>query len=125
MMIKKTIIIIVSLIFIIILVSCKTASIIGDKLDHEKLVDGLYQGHYKHGQNKATVEVTIKNNKIVNIVLTKHDAWKGHKADEIIPQRILEQQSTKVDAVSGATNSSHVIMNAVQKAVEKASRQIL
>jgi uncharacterized protein with FMN-binding domain len=31
----------------------------------------------------------------------------------------MEAQSTKVDAVSGATNSSRVIMNAVQAALEK------
>jgi uncharacterized protein with FMN-binding domain len=35
-------------------------------------------------------------------------------------ERIIAQQSTRVDAVSGATNSSRVIMNAVQRAIEKA-----
>ena len=45
---------------------------------------------------------------------------RGKKAELIIPGRIIEKQSTDVDAVSGATNSSHVIMNAVQKAIEKA-----
>jgi uncharacterized protein with FMN-binding domain len=45
---------------------------------------------------------------------------RGVKADPIIQERIIESQSTNVDAVSGATNSSYVIMNAVQKAVEKA-----
>ncbi len=37
-----------------------------------------------------------------------------------ILERIIETQSTRVDVVSGATNSSRVIMNAVQKAIEKA-----
>ena len=38
----------------------------------------------------------------------------------IIPERIIENQSTDVNVVSGATNSSIVIMNAVQRAVENA-----
>ena len=52
--------------------------------------------------------------------VVEHTARKGIKAEPIIPERIIENQSTNVDAVSGATNSSYVIMNAVQKAVEKA-----
>ncbi|GAK56987.1 hypothetical protein U27_03951 [Candidatus Vecturithrix granuli] len=42
------------------------------------------------------------------------------KTEPIIPQRIIENQSTAVDSVTGATNSSTVIMNAVQNALEKA-----
>ncbi|MBE9570731.1 MAG: FMN-binding protein, partial [Proteobacteria bacterium] len=42
------------------------------------------------------------------------------KVTEVIPGRIVSEQSTVVDAVTGATNSSRVIMNAVQRAVEKA-----
>jgi uncharacterized protein with FMN-binding domain len=54
----------------------------------------------------------------------KHFAsWKGDKANDIIPQRIIAEQSTAVDAVSGATNSSRVIINGVQKALEKAYRE--
>ena len=61
----------------------------------------------------------LENNKIVDIELKSHAAWMGKKAEEIILERIIEQQTTDVDVVSGATNSSIVIMNAVQEAVEK------
>jgi uncharacterized protein with FMN-binding domain len=89
-------------------------------VDHEKLVDGVYEGRDKAGPNKALVKVTVKDKRIARIEIVKHRAWKGRKAESIIPRRIIENQSTKVDAVSGATNSSRVIMNAVQKAIEKA-----
>jgi len=89
-------------------------------VDHEKLADGVYEGRDKAGPNKAVVKVTIKDKRIAEIEIVKHRAWKGRKAESIIPTRIIENQSTKVDAVSGATNSSRVIMNAVQKAIEKA-----
>jgi len=47
------------------------------------------------------------------------ELW-GKEAESLTLKRIIEEQSTPVDAVSGATNSSLVIMNAVQRAVEKA-----
>ena len=50
----------------------------------------------------------------------EHRTWKGGAAEGIIPHRIIETQSTKVDAVSGATTSSVAIMNAVEDAVRKA-----
>jgi len=86
----------------------------------EKLVDGVYEGSYRCGPNSAKVNVTIHEQAIVAIDIGKHLAWKGKKAEPIIPQMVIEQQSTAVDAVSGATNSSKVIMTAIQIAVEQA-----
>lgn len=85
-----------------------------------ELADGIYEGGHRAGPNKAVVKVRVQEGKIVEIEIVKHRAWKGKKAESIIPRRIIERQSTKVDAVTGATNSSRVIMNAVQKAIEKA-----
>ncbi len=98
---------------------CKATPIIGGPVDHEKLVDGVYEGSSKGGLNKALVKVTIKDKKIADVQIIEHSTGRGKKAEPIIPKSIVEKQSTKVDAVSGATNSSHVIMNAVQKAIEK------
>jgi len=100
--------------------SCAPAAVIGKPVDSAKLADGTYQGSYRGGPNKAVVEVTIKDNSIVNINIIEHQAWKGKKVEETIVERIIARQSTRVDAVSGATNSSNVIMNAVQLAIEKA-----
>ena len=85
-----------------------------------QLKDGVYEGSYRGGPNKASVEVTIENNNIIDILIVEHWTLKGKSAELIVPGRIIENQSTDVDAVSGATNSSIVIMNAVQRAVEKA-----
>jgi uncharacterized protein with FMN-binding domain len=103
---------------------CTIAPIRGAEIEEEKLADGVYEGSYRHGPNSAKVKVIISQGKIVDIELIKHfTSWKGDKANEIIPQRIIAKKSTVVDAVSGATNSSRVIMNAVQKALEKAYRE--
>ena len=103
---------------------CTMSPIRGGEIEQKRLVDGVYEGSYRHGPNSAKVRVTISRGKIADIEMIKHFAsWKGKKANDIIPQRIVAQQSTDVDAVSGATNSSRVIMNAVQEALEKAYRK--
>ena len=101
-------------------VGCGSAPMPRGPVSQGKLRDGVYEGSYKAGLNKVDVRVTIKDSRIVDIEIVKHRAWKGKKAEPVIPIRIIEQQSTEVDAVSGATNSSQVIMNAVQRAIEKA-----
>ncbi|MBI4645261.1 MAG: FMN-binding protein [Bacteroidia bacterium] len=106
----------------ILLSTCKMAQVIGKPLNNMQLVDGVYDGNYKSGPNKVEVKVTIKNNKIENIEIVKHTAGKGKKAEMPVISSIIEKQSAKVDAVTGATNSSRVIMNAVQKAIEKACK---
>ncbi len=96
--------------------------IIGGPVDQAKLVDGFYESIYRGGPNKASVRVEIKDNRILNfeIVKLRSWGWKDEKLRLLILERIIATQSTRVDAVSGATNSSHVIMNAVQKAIERA-----
>ena len=93
---------------------------LGGPVEHDRLVDDIYEGSAKGGPNSAAVRVTIADQRIKEIEILKHSAWRGKKADPVIPQRIIDHQSTAVDAVSGATNSSHVIMNAVQDALEQA-----
>jgi uncharacterized protein with FMN-binding domain len=104
------------------LLGCAETPVTGAPVDHAKLKDGTYEGSYRGGPNKASVQVTIKDNNIVNIEILQHQAWRGGIAEATIVKRIIARQSTKVDAVSGATNSSRVIMNAVQIAIEKAYR---
>ena len=103
-----------------VLWGCAETRVIGAPVDHANLKDGTYEGSFRGGPNKALVKVTIKDNHISDIEIVEHQAWKGKKAELIIVESIIANQSTKVDAVSGATNSSRVIMNAVQDAIEKA-----
>lgn len=99
---------------------CADTPVLGGPVMAEKLVDGVYEGSAKGGPNKATVRVTIEGQKMTNIEILEHSALRGKKAEPILPQRMIDAQSTNVDAVSGATNSSKVIMNAVQNALEQA-----
>lgn len=86
----------------------------------ERLTDGVYRASHIQFPNRAVVEVTVKDKRLTNIRLVSHLACMGRPAEGPVPKRVLESQSTQVDAVTGATNSSKCIMKAVQRAVEKA-----
>lgn len=87
-------------------------------IDLEKVADGVYEGKCDTGIVSAEVVVTVKDHVITDIVLTKHENGRGAPAEAILGQ-MLRQQTTAVDAVTGATNSSKVIRKAVENALEK------
>ncbi len=101
--------------------ACQIARPAGAPLKPDRVRDGVYLGESRSGLNSAAVSVTFKEGRIQSIrILRQFASWKGEAVERIIPARIVEQQSTRVDAVSGATHSSVILMNAVQDAVEKA-----
>lgn len=86
-------------------------------VDLTKINDGKYTGSCDTGFVGATVSVTVKNHKISDITLLKHKTEKGKPA-EVIPSKVLEAQSLQVDAITGATNSSRVILKSIETALE-------
>lgn len=79
--------------------------------------DGKYIGSCDAEVISAKVQVTVKNKKITNIVLLKHKNERGKRA-EVIVERVKKAQTLSVDTVSGATNSSKVILKAIENALE-------
>jgi len=94
----------------------------GGPFNSDFVTDGVYEGSATIWPVKAVVKVAIENKRIARINILEHRTMLGGPAEEIIPARIIEKQSTNVDAVSGATMSSDAIMNAVQLAIERASK---
>jgi len=93
----------------------------GGPLPLEGLVDGSYEAHSVSFPNAATVRVSVEDGQLTEVELVTHNASRvGHQCDDVLPELMVEQQSTSVDAVSGATNSSNVIMDAAGKALEQA-----
>lgn len=87
-------------------------------VDISKIKDGSYIGECNAKFVEAKVRVNVKNGKITGIDLLEHRNGRGKPA-EVIPQRVVAAQSLKVDTVSGATNSSKVILKAIENALEK------
>lgn len=87
-----------------------------DTVDLLKVKDGTFKGSFDAIFVGADVSVTVKDHKITDIKLLKHKTEKGQKA-EVIPEKVVQAQSLNVDTVSGATNSSKVILKAIDIAL--------
>ena len=81
--------------------------------DLNQVRDGVYQGDYSTFPVSAQVEVTVIDHVITDIRLIKHTNGQGESAETIIPE-VLQAQSIKVDAITGATYSSKVILKAIE-----------
>ena len=86
------------------------------EINMDNVNDGDFEGHSELGPVVVDVRVVVRNHKINNVELVRHDCGFGHKADVIV-NRMVEQNTWNVDAVSGATISSEIIKNAVNKAL--------
>lgn len=90
-------------------------------IDISGIPDGVYQGEYDAAKYiYAKVEVHIDQGRISAIDLVEHRNERGKPAERIIDD-IIGRQSLAVDSISGATNSSEVIKQAVENAVQNAS----
>lgn len=90
-------------------------------VDLSKVEDGVYKGSYEMFPVAVEVKVTVMDHKISDIELVKHQNGQGSGA-EVLPDMIVEKQTLQLDAVSGATFSSKVILKAVENALVNASK---
>jgi len=109
---------------VVLTTTCAIAPLRKEPVNISRIPDGVYAGSASSWPNKAEVRVTVQEGRMTSIELVRHWAsWIGKKAEPVIPQRIIEKQRADVDAVTGATNSSRVIMHAVYDALEQAVRK--
>jgi len=80
--------------------------------------DGDYRGRQNNLPVTAKVLVSVRDGRITDIKLLRHTHGPDHGADAIIP-RVLAKQSLAVDAISGATYSSKVVLKAIESALKK------
>jgi uncharacterized protein with FMN-binding domain len=121
---KKALIIIFAVVLILfsgcILLSSLTKgdleNIQNAEIDMDNVNDGEYDGHSELGPVVVDVRVVVRSHRIDNVELVRHDCGFGHKADAIV-NRMVEQNTWNVDVISGATISSEIIKNAVNKAL--------
>ena len=92
------------------------AKIENEDIDMETVEDGIFEGHSEHDLVKVDGKVLVENHKLIKVELLRHECGLGHPADVIV-DKMVEQNTWDVDAVSGATVSSEIIKNAVNKAL--------
>ena len=64
------------------------------------------------------VGVQRARGRITDIVMLSHGHGPNHGADALLP-RVIDAQSLAVDAVSGSTYSSKVVLKAIETALKK------
>jgi len=88
-----------------------------ENVDLTHIQDGIYVGKAEVLWIAAEVKVIVKDHKIESVDLLRHKNERGTGA-EVIPEKVVEAQSLQVDTVSGATNSSKVILKAIENALK-------
>lgn len=83
--------------------------------------DGTYvgQGMSRHGGFQ--VQVVVRGGKIVSTAILRSSTRYPVSAIRPLPPTVLAQQSTNVDLVSGATDSSNAYLDAVDNALAQAA----
>lgn len=86
------------------------------EIDLSQMEDGVYFGSYSVFPVEVEVKVTISNHMMESIVILKHVNGQGSAAENILVD-VIDDQTLQVDAVSGATYSSKVILLAIYDAL--------
>ena len=87
-----------------------------DDVDIASVRDGTYTGTVRVLPVTAKVRVDVKDGAITGIDLVRHFHGPDHGAEEILA-RVIAAQSLAVDAVSGSTYSSRVVLKAIESAL--------
>ena len=87
---------------------------------------GTYTGTADGNNGPVTVEVTVSDSAITKVEVTEQAETESIAAPalERIPQAIVDNQSLGIDAVTGATNTSNAILNAVAAAITEAGGDV-
>ena len=92
------------------------------------LKDGIYYGEVTLPSDQGRVRIEVEDNQVIDvkILALKTSRWirmKGLHLDiyYTLPLRFIESQSPQVDAISGATGSSHVLKIAYARALYAAA----
>lgn len=95
-----------------------------NEIDLANVSDGLYHGDFAYGGFTYEVEVTVKEHKIEDIKVVKNRNTSHAKHAEGVIEKVLKAQSLKVDAVSGATNTSIALLKAIENALSGQTQNI-
>ena len=88
-------------------------------IESGELRNGTYTGKSLGYVGDLSVTVRIRKGKIIGVQL-QHEEKIDQNATRIIPQRIIEKQSLKVDGITGATVTYDAIIDGALKALKKA-----
>lgn len=94
--------------------------------DTNNNVAGTFVGMGKGNNGSMKVEVTFADGKITEVTVKEHGETTGicEPAIERIPEQVVKNQTILVDTVSGATNTSNGIVEAVKDCISQAGLDV-
>ena len=81
------------------------------------MADGVYVGGYDGGRWTNRVEVTVAGERISDIVLLQDVLFADAKVPAELFARVMDNQTTTVDTVAGATVTSKAYLKAIENAL--------
>ena len=92
---------------------------LGPKVRAATYNDGTYEATVDAAHGPLSVEVTVADGVISDVVVTEHSETEGLTDPAVtdLPTEIVESNSTDVDVVSGATVTSNAVKSAVDEAL--------
>ena len=89
-------------------------------------VPGTYEKTARGFGGDCTVTLTVSDNEITDVIIDGSSETEniGSFAVTLLQKSILENQTTKVDAISGATVTSNAILNAANQALNAAGADL-
>lgn len=88
-------------------------------VDLTQLPDGNYKGTYKNARWSNTVEVVVKEGKIVDVVIVDDVKMPLEGVKEKLIDEVIAKQNIDGDAISSATATSHSYLMAMEDALEQ------
>jgi len=125
---KKKILIVLG-VFILLLIAAFVAitnglsegqNVVLSGIDLSSISDGDYTGTYAHGRWTNTISVHVRNHVITGIDIVRDVVAAGitNCADEVF-RRVMANQNTRIDVVSGATVTTKAYLKAIEDALRK------
>lgn len=113
---------IVSVIIFMITINKGKQEVLNTKINEVKLenkTDGTYNGSFDGYRWSNKVRVTVNDYKIIDISIVSPMTFRSEEFESQIIKRIIDNQTTKVDVIAGATISSKAILKAVENALSE------
>lgn len=91
-----------------------------------KMSPGKYTAAFRGYKSEIEVETEVDTEKIINVTVVEHNETDGIGTHAVnrIPGSIVENQSIRVDTISGATTTSYAIINSVRDALTQAGADL-
>jgi len=89
-----------------------------NQIDTSECEDGLYVGSFEFQRWSTTLEVEIKNEKIVSIEIIDDVTFVKEGVSKELFQKVVNQQRIPEDLVSEATITSKAYLKAIENAIK-------